>query len=368
MNTLHPEHHRWTPPHCPEHNCPSHNDLAQNWSYKRSGFTPRVSDGRRFQRFTCKTCGVTFSCRTFCPDYWLKRRDVLPQLMTLTVGGMANRQIADHLGVSPSTIDRQIQRLGRQCLLYHAEMMKDIKPPKLIVIDGLESFELSQYFPFHFHAAVAKEPGFFLWFTDSPLRRKGRMTDHQRERRAELEHIFGRPDPKAVRKDMQELLEIVTRGGQEITIISDMHKSYPPVVRAIRAIAHHERISSKMLRDKNNKMWEINLLDGLIRHGQANHKRETWAWAKRRGMSALRLAIYLVWRNYVRPRWKKRCKETPAMLIGLVDRRLTVDEILGQRLFIAKVGLKGRWAEYYWGTVQTPALGVNRRHELKKAV
>jgi len=367
MDTLHSEHFKWTPPHCPNENCKSHFDLQSEWRYKRNGFFPRISDNRRFQRFTCKDCGVSFSSRTFRTDYWLKRRDILPQLMTLSAGGMANRQMADHLEVSPSTVDRQIQRLGRHCLLFHAEMMEKLEPPKRIVIDGLESFELSQYYPFHFHAAVAKESGFFLWFTDSPLRRKGRHTDSQKKRRAELEHIFGRPDPKAVRKDMQELLETVTRGGQGITIISDMHKSYPPAIRAIQAIVHHERISSKVLRDRNNKMCEINLLDGLIRHGQANHKRETWSWAKRRGMSALRLAIYLVWRNYVRVRWKKRCRATPAMEIGLLERRLRVADVLGQRLFIARAGLHGRWAEYYWGTVGTPALGVNRSHELKKA-
>ena len=41
--------------------------------------------------------------------------------------------------------------------------------------------------------------------------------------------------------------------------------------------------------------------------------------------------------------------------------------IVGQRLFVARVGLKGRWSQYYWGEVETPALGVNRRLELKRA-
>jgi hypothetical protein len=46
---------------------------------------------------------------------------------------------------------------------------------------------------------------------------------------------------------------------------------------------------------------------------------------------------------------------------------LTVEGILGGRLFVSKVGLEGRWREYYWGEVETPALGVNRRHALKRA-
>jgi hypothetical protein len=56
------------------------------------------------------------------------------------------------------------------------------------------------------------------------------------------------------------------------------------------------------------------------------------------------------------------------MQIGLTDRPLVVEEIIETRLFVARVGLKGRWAQYYWGLVQTPALGVNRMHGLTKAV
>jgi len=33
-------------------------------------------------------------------------------------------------------------------------------------------------------------------------------------------------------------------------------------------------------------------------------------------------------------------------------------------LFWARVGLAGRWREYYWGEVETRALKVNRRHDL----
>ena len=377
MKNLHPDHPHWAPPHCPNDDCPSNTDSDTEWRFKRNGKKVRVSDGLRYQQFTCKICGVYFSSRTFCGDYWLKRRDAYKQIMTLSANGMCNRQIARHLKVSPSTVDRHVERIGRQCLLFHAEVMKDYTPPKTIVVDGFQTYELSKYFPCDFNVAVAKDEGFFLWFTDSPLRRSGKHTEYQKKRRAELEAKFGRPDPQAVRKDMQELLEVVALGGRGIQLISDEHLSYPPAVRAvnqmsvamhgIKAIVHHERIPSKLFRDRNNKMWEVNLLDGLIRHSEANHKRKTWASAKRRNMAALRLVIYLVCRNYLWPRWAKSCKKTPAMFMGLMDRALEVEEILGQRLFIGKVGLKGRWAEYYWGEVETPALGVNRRHSLKKA-
>lgn len=367
MHTLDTNHPSWQPPHCPNPDCLHHNGLGDSWRYKRMGYFFRQARPRRIRRYRCLHCNVTFSSQTFATTYYLKRPDILPKLMTMTVGCMANRQIADHLRVSPTTIDRQLDRLGRHCLLFHRQIIRKMKPPNLIAVDGLESFELSQYHPFHFHVAVDCPTGIVLHFTDSPLRRKGSMTEGQQKRREELEAEFGRPDPKAVRKDVEELLEVVVSRASRVTIRTDAHKSYPPAIRKLRAVVRHEVTSSKDHRDRHNPLYEINLLDLLIRHGQANHKRETIAWAKRRQRSALRLAVFLVWRNYVRPRWKKSCRETPAMQAGLLERALTVREVLGQRLFVAKVGLEGRWSQYYWGEVETPALGVNRRLELKRA-
>ena len=85
--------------------------------------------------------------------------------MTLSVGAMANRQIADL--VSPSTID-QLQRLGR----HHAEM-KEARDAA-----AHARFRSFRYYP---RPAIS----WFLWYTDSPLRRcvLGR----------ELESLF--PDP-----------------------------------------------------------------------------------------------------------------------------------------------------------------------------
>ena len=370
MNTHHIYHQDWRPPHCPNPDCKFHNDLPEPWPCKRIGFFYRQAAPHRIRRFLCKHCRVSFSSQTFSTTYYLKRPDILPQLMTKTVGCMANRQIATDLKVSPTTIDNQLNRLGRHCLLFHEQVRQRMSPSRVIAVDGFESFELSQYFPFYFHLAVDCRTGMFLHFTDSPLRRKGSMTARQKARRQELEAQFGRPDPRAVRRDMQELLETVTRNAAQVTIRSDAHKSYPPAIRAVETawkVIRHEVTSSRDRRDQHNALYEINLLDLLLRHGSGNHKRETIAWSKRRQGAALRLAVFLVWRNYVRPRWTKKCEETPAMEAGLFGGRLTVEGILGGRLFVSKVGLAGRWREYYWGEVETAALGVNRRHELKRA-
>ena len=364
MVATNPYHPGWRPPFCPNPNCKYHRGLHDDWPYKRAGHYMRRSVPHRIPRFLCRHCRRSFSCQTFRADYWLKRPDILPRLLTKTCGCMANRQIARDLGVAPATVDRQLGRLGRHCLLFHQRHVRTLPPAVDISIDGFESFELSQYFPFQHHVAVDNRTGMFLWFTDSPLRRKGRRTAHQRRRRADLERLWGRPDPQAVRKDTLELLQVVAGGAPQVKVRGDDHHAYRHAIAALPSVGAWVITSSKQRRDRWNPLWEINLLDLLIRHSSSNHKRETLAWSKRRQASAWRLAVFLVWRNYVKYRWEKRCVRTPAMEAGLRRDRLTIEELLRARLFPSRVVPEGRWAEYYWGQIKTPALGVNRTHAL----
>jgi transposase-like protein len=358
----------WAPPHCPSAKCQYHDPLQQGWRYKRAGTYLRKAHPQRIRRFRCLCCGVSFSSQSFSTTYWLQRPDILAQLPTKVTSGACNSQIAVDLGVSPATIDRHIYRLGRHCLLFHSRMIQNRRPPlQDIAVDGFASFEHSQYHPFHFHVAVDRQTAFFAYFTDSELRRSGRMTERQKRRRAVLERLRGRPDPQAVRRDMGELLQQVTAQATQMTIHSDDHKAYPLAIRDLACRIRHVVTSSQDLRDRLNKLFEINLLDLLIRHGQAEHKRETIAYCKRRNCGALKLAIFLVVKNYVKSKRVRGGWQTPAQLLGVCRGRLTVCEVIARRLFYAQVGLEGRWRQYYWQEVQTRALKINRRHRLKYA-
>ena len=357
--TLHD--HDFQPPFCPSPNCPFHNGLTPGWRYKKTGFFWRQAKPRRIQRFTCLHCRRSFSSQTFSVTYWLRRPDIFPQLLTKTVGCMANRQIARDLGVSPPTIDRQLERLGRHCMVFHSRLMADAKPVREMAIDGFVTFEKSQYQPFHHHIAVEQGTDFFVYFTDSEVRRSGKMTNFQRRFRADFERAFGRPDSQAVRKDMRELLEVVIGGQPEVTIYSDDHRAYPSAMRGLAPRINHHVTSSKERRDIHNPLWVVNLGDLLIRHCSANHKRETIAWSKRRQASAERMAIFLVWRNYLKGRREKvRGSPTPAMARGMLEQPLTVTDILEKRIFRTHVSLPPRWALYYTRKVETRGLAGQR--------
>ena len=358
----------WHPPHCPNPKCKHHHPLPDGFHYKEDGTYLRKSDNRRIQRYLCLSCKRSFSTQTFSVTYWMKRPHLITDVIMKTAGGMANRQIARDLHVNPGTIDRTISRIARHCLLFHVRSMQQGPPPSDIAVDGFVSFERGQNHPFHHHHAVERETDFFIYHTDSEVRRSGTMTERQKIRRAELEKLYGRPDPQAVRKDMTHLLSVSLAGQTSAVVHSDGHQSYRRAINDTNCNITHVVTSGRAHRDKRNKLWPINLLDMLVRHSSANHKRETIAFSKRRQSSAERLTIFLVWRNYVKVRREKNPSgPTPAMARGMFDHRLTVEEIFSGRIFRDHIELPERWAEYYNRKVVTRSLGKNNWHELKYA-
>ena len=69
------------------------------------------------------------------------------------------------------------------------------------------SFEFSQFWPFEMNVLVGADSFFTYGFTDSELRRSGRMTAAQKAKRARLEKAHGKPGPHATRKAVEALAE-----------------------------------------------------------------------------------------------------------------------------------------------------------------
>lgn len=357
-----------TPPFCPNPDCAFHHPNSNTWNYVRIGSYRRHKPPYTVQRYRCKHCKRTFSSQTFQASYWLKIPELLPEIQRHAVSGCANRQMARVLRCNPTTVDNHLARLGRHCLLFHRHMTQDLSPPGDIAFDGLVSFEVSQFFPFEIIAAVDRNTSFITHFAEAERRRSGKMTRVQEKIREHLESYVGRADRKAVMKAVWEVLSETLDGAIQAHLWSDEHKLYPPVIARLQAVEiTHRTVNSKKPRTPQNPLFEVNCLDMLLRHCLKEHTRETIAFPKRRQHSIYRMAILLVWRNYVKLRREKRCKHTPAMLLGLTDRPLTEEEVLGRRLFVTRIPLPPLWDDYYWRRVQTRRLKVNRGHELKYA-
>ena len=240
------------PPFCPNPIC-AHHGIPKNWRWKKAGFYLRKSKPHRIQRFQCLHCNRCFSTQTFSTTYWLRLPHLLPILFHRSVSCSGFRQIARELDVAPSTVMRQTERLGRHCLLFQ-QLYRPQQITEPLVIDGFETFEFSQYHPCHFNLAVGAESHFFYGFTDAELRRKGRMTPAQKLRRAWSEERFGRPDPKAIEKEVAELLRVVLPAGGKVEIRSDEHPAYPRALCKMEGVTvtGHSVTSSKQSRTTRN--------------------------------------------------------------------------------------------------------------------
>ncbi|MCP5041059.1 MAG: IS1 family transposase, partial [bacterium] len=314
------------PPFCPNPDCEYHRSSV-GWRYKKRGFYFRDVNPKRIQRYRCQRCGRHFSSQTFSVTYWLKRPEVYRHLFHRILACSALRQIAPEFEVSPSTIQRQVERLGRHCLLLH-ERLRPRAPSENLVLDGFRSFESGRYWPFDANLLVGKSH-YIYGFNEAELRRSGSMKPVQRRKRAELEKRFGRADGQATRKAVKELISRVVPPGHALELWSDDHQAYP---RALRQLAdrpiHHRTISSKASRTPTNPLFPVNLADLLLRHTGANHKRETIAFSKRRQGAMYRAAIWMVWRNYVKSFSERRKDAAPAQQLGITQRKLSVREVL----------------------------------------
>ena len=367
------------PPFCANRLCRFHLSAGPEWRKKRNGFYTRRSDGKRFQLYLCIECGQGFSTRAFCTDYWLRRRDLPEKIADLVSNGMGLRQAGRHLHVTHATIGRHVARLGRHCMLFHLERTEGFKIDERVVVDGFESFEYSQYFPFHLNVAAGQRSWFLYDFTDSPLRRKGRMSPEQKRRREEQERTLGRPDPKAIEKAMAELIRSLCRHvpvGGRLHLESDEHPAYPRALKRLRQDEEcppeceivHSVTPSILARTFRNPLFAVNLTDLLLRHSHANHHREALAFSKRRMDAISRASLFQVWRNFIKRRRENGDEQTAAMLLGLADARLGWPEVLRLRLFPDRQTLEEWRLTYYRHRVRTQALGDRQRfHDLKRA-
>ena len=341
--------------------------MAVPWRFKKKGFYWRRRGPRRVQRYVCGSCRRNFSSQTFSTTYWLKHPGRLQPLFHRLLGCSALRQIAREFGLTHSSVQRQTERLGRHCLLLLAELRPREAPREPLVLDGFRSFENSQYWPFDLNLLVGASH-YVYGFNDAELRRSGRLRPGQRAKRAALEAAHGRPAPQATRRAVAELVARVVPPGATVEIESDAHTAYPEAFRRLpdRRI-RHRATSSKQSRTPRNPLFPANLADLLLRHSSANHKRETIAFSKRRQAALYRAAIWAVWRNFMKSRSENRQDDPPGVALGVIPRRLRVQEILRERRFPWRQELAGWVERCYFARIPTRRLASVRHHELTYA-
>jgi hypothetical protein len=338
----------FTPPFCARKCCRHHNHSGNepyadfiawgSYTTKAFGTVPR---------FRCTVCGKTFSVQTFRPNYYAKRvidyDDIARQLASCESLSAIGRS----LEASTDTVSNRISRAARQALAFEAEQASTRRPVEDLAADGFESFCRSQYFPNNITILVGATSQFVYAADHATLRRKGRMTEAQKKKRAILDREF-RPDPQAIRKSFRrvagESLGILSDGGRpSLTLWTDEHQSYPraiedsPCLSALRDKGRlvHRTISSRAARTVDNPLFPANYLDRELRKDLHEHVRETVCFGRNVNRQMERLALYQWWHNYRKPHRARGDPRSHAEVAGYDSGRI-------------KEGLGSIWKNRAW--------------------
>jgi transposase-like protein len=365
------------PPFCPRRECPQHTRTEEGFRYKKDGHYS-LKRGTRVQTFRCKTCGKRFSQRAFSLAYYRKRPEVIRPVAAGLQAGSAHRQIARTIGCAPSTVTRLSAHLGRHSmlLLFRALAALAGQLDEPVVLDYLETFELTQ----DLQLGVATPVGARSWFVfvvdPAPHARTGRRSPAQERRlrkRAKRQTRGGYP---ASARRVLDLLLPLCPEGRRLHLIRDEHPSY---TRAIKRHPRSDEIESECHSNpprgpkgsprtaraiaRDRAMFPVDLLHGLLRHSLAAHRRETIAFGRRLNAIIERLFLAAIWRNFVKGVSERKADPTtPAMRIGLTDRPWRWERVLSRRLFPDREKLAGTWLDLYrrdWITTELPS---NARH------
>jgi transposase-like protein len=304
----------FTPPFCPHRGCSEH-FIHRAQPYQAVvpwGFYETKAFGR-IPRFRCTRCGRTFSVQTFRLDYYAKRAVGYDDLALRLSSCESLRAIGRAIGLSCDSVSNRVSRASRQALAAESTLSSCRTPSEDLSADGFESYCVSKYFPNNIHLLVGQRSQFVYATNHVTLRRKGRMTERQRERRKELDKRF-RPTARGIELAFSRI------GTEALRVLSDSRRrglalwtdekveyrralESRPCIEALEKAGRfrHRTISSRAARTRDNPLFAVNYLDRELRKDLHEHVRETGCFGRNVNHQMERLTLYLFGHNYRKP-------------------------------------------------------------------
>jgi transposase-like protein len=333
------------PPHCPHPACPAHRQRPFPW--RRKGFFQRRCDGRAVQRFLCLTCRRSFSSQSFRLDYRLHRPSLSPRLFQLLASKVTMRQAARIAGCNRKAVDQRLLLLGRHCRDFQARLLAQRARQGGLSgrfqLDELETFEHDRRLcPLTVPVLIEQSSYFVLHACAAALPARGRLRPRDRERRRQRELRQGKRrsgSRQAVQECWSVLGQLVGR-TRVVEVATDSKLQYESQLwRTFGRRVFHLQGRSKEPRVPGSLLFPINHTLAMMRDGISRLVRRSWAASKKRERLELHQWIWIAWRNYVRGVTNKAWRVTPAMALGLLDRRLRPVELLRERVFGERIAL-----------------------------
>jgi hypothetical protein len=273
---------------------------------------------------------------------------------------------------SKTTITRQAERLSRHAILFHTRCREELPPIKEpIVHDHVETLIGRQDHALGIGTAVGATSWFVYDVDPAPHRGSGRRPDRQPVERA----VPNRSYVASIRRTVQALLPKVF-ASSSLQLIVDGRVDYPAALtlsgltdRVLLSVYPNPkrgprgtpRSPEAIARDL--AMFPVDALHQLIRHSNAEHKRETIAFGRRLESIVGRAHLIAIWKNFIKSRSERRPdRTTPAMKLGLTDTRWRWERIFARRLFTKRLRLSESTIKLYWKQLSTHLPALDRKH------
>ena len=320
------------PPRCPNPTCIRHEQPSRD-RIIRWGFFPARCREQLEQRYRCKDCHTTFSRQTFRHDYKDRRPDCNAALFELLTSGVGLRQSARVLKLGVTTVQKKMRKLSHTCRLLHQNLCTSLPPGRSYLLDEEESYEGASIRPLTLPILIEQSHWFVVATAVGSIRRLAPAGTARRRRQDLDEQLHGkRPDEsRQVVTEVLQTLRQLTVGP--IQLLTDEKSSYATVAREVfGSDVIHSTTAGSAPRTTRNPLFPINITIAMTRDNCGRLRRRSWLVSKLARWLDGQMAIFTVFRNYVRQRFNRdKPDQTPAKLLGLMPRQLQPFEVVRWR-------------------------------------
>ena len=312
----------FVPPRCPNGRCEQHvRPIGRFWT-RAGAYWPRCRSAP-VPRFRCKSCTITFSRQTFRVDYRDRRPDCNTTLFLLLSSGVGLRQSGRLLGLDVHAVQKKMRKVAATATRLHENLSPEVCA-RTFVLDEEETFEGASIRPLTVPMVVEKSTWFVVAFSVGSIRRLAKPGTLRRARQdaEELRHGRRRDESRKCVRDVLQALERRVKGRIELR--TDEKPSYRTLAKGVfgdRIV--HDTTPGTQARTTRGRLFPSNATCAMTRDNLGRLRRRSWLVSKHREQLRAALAIFAVYRNYVRRRFNRDepC-DTPARRLGLLPRQL----------------------------------------------
>ena len=347
--------HTFVPPFCLNPKCPFHSEhtvarAACPWFYRHGSYHTEAFAA--VPRFRCRHCGRGCSRQSFRLDYYAKRVLDYRELLRQLVSCGSTRDMSRAFCATTSTVANRIERLARGAAALHAGVLQRVGVAEAMVIDGFQNFAVSKYFPNNINVLMGQYSGLLYDCDYRTIRRSGRMSERQRERREQLEECFRAPS-KALVEGFRTLVDSALRvrshlhrgpdegsaaepaGSGALTqssealsslrLLTDEKSEYK---RALSGDPHYRRLSeahiiahectlSTEARTAANPLFVVNYFDRQLRKDLKECVRHTVCFGRNVNNVMQRMLLYRLYHNHYKAYRHRRKNERHESRAGI---------------------------------------------------